>query len=101
MDTSKLFEDIIALLKKNDIKVPSELAVFARSVIIFEGTLSSLNAGVDLVQVLKDYYKKKTIRDFSVKETVENTGRQLVTNAKKLMNLPARSLCKLSAVPLV
>ncbi len=89
MDTSKLFEDIIALLKKNDIKVPSELAVFARSVIIFEGTLSSLNAGVDLVQILKDYYKKKTIRDFSVKETVENTGRQLITNAKKLMNLPA------------
>jgi len=89
MDTGKLFEDVIALLKKNDIKVPSELAVFARSIIIFEGTLSSLNAGVDLIQVLKDYYKKKTIRDFSLTETISNTGRQALTNAKKLMNLPA------------
>lgn len=89
MDTSKLFEDIINLLKKNNIKVPSEFAVFARSIIIFEGTLSAMNANVDLIQVLKDYYKKKTIRDFSLTETIENTGRQVLTNAKKLMNLPA------------
>lgn len=91
---SSIFQDIIEISKRNNIKLPKELILLAKSMVILEGVVSRLSPDISIISIAKPFVtenlKKNAFKDFSFENALinaSNLSRNSLHIPSKLMEL--------------
>ncbi len=57
LDFNQAFNELMTVIQKHKLALPHELVTLARAIIILEGLVAELSPDLDLMSILKDFYK--------------------------------------------
>lgn len=63
----EILTQLLALIRKYQIKAPPEIALLTRTLVLLEGTLSALAPDFNIIELVKPYVKETTRKAFSFK----------------------------------
>lgn len=91
MDLGAIVEEMVGVFNEYGISVPSSLTMLGRSLLVFQGMLTSVSPQFNLVEIVADYVKSSiSARDF-VGKKFKDMLRQAVMSGDKLTMLPAQT----------
>lgn len=91
MDLGAIVEELVGVLNEYGISVPSSLTMLGRSLLVFQGMLTSVSPQFNLVEIVADYVKSSISTSDFVSKKVKNVLRQAVMSGDKLTMLPAQA----------
>lgn len=89
---SLVFQDIIDVSKRNNIKIPRELVLLAKSAVIFEGVISEISPDINIISVAKPFVLENLKKDSFKNLSFENTFFSLLGLAKNSSHIPSKLL---------
>lgn len=86
------FNDFYAMLKDNDIKLPKDITMLIRGIIVIEGLLKELNPEISLFVVLANKVKEREIEKIKSGEYLKTTIKQAVATTENITKIPEEIL---------
>lgn len=83
-----LMREMMELVKKHNIAMPTNITMLWRGLITFEGMLSKCAPELSLMEVLSAHVASSVIRDFDVKSEFSALGRALYNMTRKGIEIP-------------
>lgn len=88
MDMSVLFDEITDLASKHHITLPGQFTMLGRSLLAIEGVIEQLCPELDLFKLLSDKMIERTKKNFDLKQSVLDIGKDLLSTGKKTAKIP-------------
>ena len=88
IDIISFTNSVTNILRKNNLKLDNNITLLMRGICVIEGTLQDIYPEINLMMVLKNKIKEDTLRDVFSKEMLINTGKNIVTGANSITELP-------------
>ena len=88
IDIKQFLNSVSTLLRKNNIILDKNITLLMRGICVIEGTLQDLAPNINLITVLTNRIKEKSIKDVFSKEAMLNTGRNVLNGAEAISVLP-------------
>ena len=88
MDMSVLFDEITDLASKHHITLPGQFTMLGRSLLAIEGVIEQLCPELDLFKILSDKMIERTKKNFDLKQSVLDIGKDLLNTGKKTAKIP-------------
>lgn len=76
------------ILRDNNLKLDNNITLLMRGICVIEGTLEEITPNINLSIVLQNKLKEDNLNELFSKDMLVNTGKNLVINAGKLVELP-------------
>lgn len=89
LNMSDLFNEIMDLAKKHDITLPGQFTMLARAILAIEGVIERLCPELDLFQPLSDKMIERTKKNFDIKKTLLDAGKDILATGKKAASIPS------------
>lgn len=89
LNMSDLFDEIMDLAKKHDITLPGQFTMLARAILAIEGVIERLSPELDLFQPLSDKMIERTKKNFDIKKTLLDAGKDILATGKKAASIPS------------
>ncbi len=89
LEMSGLLNEVLDLTSKHSIKVPGQYTMLARSVLAMEGVLEQLCPDLDLFKLLSDKMIEHAEKNFDLKQSLMDAGKELLGIGKKATRIPA------------
>ena len=89
IDMEALVDELTDLTSKHHIQVPGEYTMLGRALIAIEGVIEQLCPELDLFKLLSDKMVERTKKNFDLKETVLNIGKDILGTGKKIGKIPS------------
>ena len=86
------FNDFYAMLKDNDIKLPKDITMLIRGIIVIEGLLKELNPEISLFVVLANKVKEMEIEKIKNGEYLKTAIKQTVATTENMAKIPEEIL---------
>ncbi len=88
IDMSDLFDEVLTLADKHHIKMPGQFTMLGRAVLAIEGVIERLCPELDLFTLLSGKMIERTKKNFDLKKTLTDAGKELVGVGKKTAKIP-------------
>ena len=98
IDMSDLFEEITDLASKHYIKLPGQFTMLGRAVLSLEGVIEQLCPELDLFKILSEKMIERSKKNFDIKQTLLNAGKDIVGLGQKATKIPGLIADTLSAL---
>ena len=98
IDISDLFDEITDLASKHHITLPGQFTMLGRAILAIEGVIEQLCPDLDLFKLLSDKMIERTKKNFDIKQTLLDAGKDILNTGKKAAKIPGLTADALSAV---
>lgn len=88
IDMETLIDEITNLTSKHHITIPGQFTMLGRSIIAIEGVIEQLCPDLDLFKLLSDKMIERNKKNFDLKQSVLNIGKELLSTGKKTAKIP-------------
>ncbi len=88
IDIKDFMKDMFSMLHNNDIKLPKDISMLVRGIVVLEGTLEEIDSTISLMQVLKNRFNTSKIMS---KEKIESGLVKILENSDSLVSMPKRN----------
>lgn len=88
LEMSELLTEVLDLASKHHIKVPGQYTMLARSILAMEGVFEQLCPELDLFKLLSDKMIDRMKKNFDIKQTLLDAGKDLLGAGKKATKIP-------------
>ena len=88
IDMSDLFDQIMDLASKHHITMPGQFTMLGRAVLTIEGDIENLCPELDLFKLLSDKMIERTKKQFDIKKTLADAGKEILATGKKTAKIP-------------
>ena len=78
-------KDMFSMLHNNDIKLPKDISMLVRGIVVLEGTLEEIDSTISLMQVLKNRFNTSKIMS---KEKIESGLVKILEKSDSLVSMP-------------
>ena len=96
--TMKVFGAITDLASKHHITLPGQFTMLGRAILAIEGVIEQLCPDLDLFKLLSDKMIERTKKNFDIKQTLLDAGKDILNTGKKAAKIPGLTADALSAV---
>ena len=83
---------MLKLTTRYKIKIPKNITILTRSIIIIEGLLNELSPNINLMEVLKSRLSSTLLQDLLDKENLQKNLRKIVIAKDTMLDLPKETL---------
>ncbi len=80
--------DCMRALKANNIKLDKSITLLMRGICVIEGALEQISPNINLIWVFENKIREETFNNVFSKEMLLNTGKNLVTSAESISQIP-------------
>lgn len=87
-----VLNDLFKLTKKHKIKIPKNITMLSRGVLIIEGVLNELCPDINLMAVLKGRLSSNFFKEILDKENIANNIKDLLLTSQSIVELPKETL---------
>ena len=98
IDVAVLLDELMSLVDKHNIKIPSEYTMLGRSLITIEGVIEELCPSLDLFTILTEKMKERTKQSFDLKQIITDVGKGTINLTKKTLQIPGLAADALAAL---
>ena len=98
IDVSSMFTDVMDLASKHHVKLPGEYTMLGRAVLAIEGVIEQLCPELNLMDILSEKLTERLKKNFDLKATLLDAGKELLGVGKKAANIPGLIAETLSAL---
>ena len=98
IDVAVLLDELMSLVDKHNIKIPSEYTMLGRSLITIEGVIEELCPTLDLFTILTEKMKERTKQSFDLKQIITDVGKGTINLTKKTLQIPGLAADALAAL---
>lgn len=95
IDIKEFSLDMFELIHSNQIRLPFDISMLVRGIVVLEGVLEEICPSISLIQVLQNRLK---IQDILTKENTQKFLLQGFKNAKDLVSIPSETLTILKGI---
>lgn len=95
IDLREFLNDMLSLLATNRIKLPKDITMLLRGIIVIEGVLEEINPDISLIQVLKDFIKSTHWINHKEMKDLMQKGYK---NGRAFLELPSELLTLLRGI---
>ena len=95
IDIKDFMKDMFSMLHNNDIKLPKDISMLVRGIVVLEGTLEEIDSTISLMQVLKNRFNTSKIM---TKEKIESGLVKILENSDSLVSMPKEMLTTLKGI---
>lgn len=88
MNMSDLFEEITDLCSKHYITIPGQFTMLGRAILSIEGVIEQLCPELDLFKLLSDKMIERAKKNFDIKQTLLDAGKDLIGVGQKATKIP-------------
>ena len=88
-------KDMFSMLHNNDIRLPKDISMLVRGIVVLEGTLEEIDSTISLMQVLKNRFNTSKIMS---KEKIESGLVKILENSDSLVSMPKEMLTTLKGI---
>ena len=88
LNMSDLFNEVMDLASKHHITMPGQFTMLVRSILAIEGVIEHLCPELDLFKLLSDKMIERTKRNFDIRNTLLDAGKDLLATGKKAAKIP-------------
>ena len=89
MDMSTIFTEVTDLASKHHISLPGQFTMLGRAILALEGVIEKLCPELDLFKILSDKMIERTKKNFDIKKTLLDAGKDVIGIAGKTTKIPA------------
>ena len=86
-----LIEELLTIIKSNQIQLPPELTLMCRSMVTMEGTIGKISPTVNLMEVLTSHMRYKLAKKINWKKELTTDAQLLYAASKKMLELPSEA----------
>ena len=90
IDLGQLFEELLDLCNRHNIRTPARITMLARGVVTIEGVLSACCPDVNFMQLAKSHLTEQYMDDFDLASELKKSGKNLYTMTKKAIDVPSQ-----------
>ncbi len=87
-----VLNDLFKLTKKYKIKIPKNITMLSRGVLIIEGLLNELSPDINLMAVLKGRVSNNIFKELLDKNNIEKNIKNTITTTQSIVELPKETL---------
>ena len=98
INMSDLFDEISDLASKHHITLPGQFTMLGRAVLAIEGVIEQLCPELDLFKLLSDKLLERAKKNFDLKQTLLDAGKNILSSGKKVAQIPGYAADALNAV---
>ena len=88
LNMSDLFEEITDLSSKHHIQLPGQFTMLGRAILSIEGVIEQLCPELDLFKILSDKMIERSKKNFDIKKTLLDAGKDILGVSKKATKIP-------------
>lgn len=88
LNMSELFEEITDLSSKHNIQLPGQFTMLGRAILAIEGVIEYLCPELDLFKILSDKMIERTKKNFDIKKTLLDAGKDIIGIGQKTTKIP-------------
>ena len=88
LNMSDLFEEITDLSSKHHIHLPGQFTMLGRAILSIEGVIEQLCPELDLFKILSDKMIERSKKNFDIKKTLLDAGKDILGVSKKTTKIP-------------
>ena len=88
LNMSDLFDEVMDLASKHHITLPGQFTMLARAILSIEGVLEQLCPELDLFKLLSDKMIERTKKNFDIRQSLLNTGKDILSIGQKTAKIP-------------
>lgn len=92
INISEFSHSVTTILRKHKIHLDKNITMLIRGICVVEGTLEGIAPDINLIMVLTNKIKDDNLRELFSKESMIDTGRNLIAGANSLSELPGQLL---------
>ena len=89
INIAKFSNDMMKLLANHGIKLPKDITMLVRGIVVLEGTLELISPNINLMQVFENRVKGTSMKELFNKEVLEKEAFHTVQSISSLNRLPA------------
>ena len=88
LNMSDLFDEVTELAAKHHISLPGQFTMLGRAVLAIEGVIEQLCPDLDLFKLLSDKMMERAKKNFDIKQTLLDAGKDILGTGKKALKIP-------------
>ncbi|MDD3402137.1 MAG: AarF/UbiB family protein [Hespellia sp.] len=88
IDIAEVMQDLMEVMKENQISMPHGLTMLARGLTHMEGVLADISPEINMVEIAAARMKESMLQNFDWKKELKNNGKILYHSAHKAIELP-------------
>lgn len=89
IDLAKIMEDLMEVMKENQIAMPHGLTMLARGMTHMEGVIADISPEINMVEVAANRMAGHLFRNGSWKKELKNSGKSIYHSFHKALDIPA------------
>ena len=90
MDLGQLFEEILEVCNRHNIRMPARITMLARGVVTIEGVLSACCPDVSFVQLAKSHLTENYMDKLDLAAELKKSGKNMFAMVKKGIDVPGQ-----------
>ena len=88
----EFINSVSKILRRNNLKLDNNIILLMRGICVIEGTLKEITPNINLSMVLNNKLRENTLNEILSKETLINTGRNIINGVNSINELPGELL---------
>lgn len=88
MQIGDIFNDFVAIANENNVAIPKSLTMFGRGLVSIEGVIEKLDSNMNLMVVMKNYFKGQLFDKKDLESVKANAERKAYLAVKKAVEIP-------------
>ncbi len=89
MQIGDIFNDFVAIANENNVAIPKTLTMFGRGLVSIEGVIEKLDSNMNLMVVMKNYFKGQLFDKKDLESVKANAERKAYLAVKKAVEIPS------------
>lgn len=88
-------KEMFLLLNENKIKLPKDITMLIRGIVVIEGTIEEINPDVNLIEVLKN---RLSLNKIITEDNIKEIGYKIVKGSNDIISIPSETLSILKGI---
>ncbi len=88
-------KEMFSLLNENKIKLPKDITMLIRGIVVIEGTIEEINPDVNLIEVLKN---RLSLNKIITEDNIKEIGYKIAKGSNDIISIPSETLSILKGI---
>ena len=88
-------KEMFSLLNENKIKLPKDIKMLIRGIVVIEGTIEEINPDVNLIEVLKN---RLSLNKIITEDNIKEIGYKIAKGSNDIISIPSETLSILKGI---
>jgi ubiquinone biosynthesis protein len=91
INISSVITEVVEILNRSGVSIPSSLTMLGRSLLVIQGMLAGVSPDTNVVQIVVDYVAAETSNQEFVRKRLKTAAKNLLASGDKLTVLPSQT----------